>query len=201
MNKLVIATHNKDKLIEFHSILSGLELEIMTLNEFPEIGAIEETGTTFLENSFLKARTVFRQTQIPTIADDSGLEVDYLNGAPGIHSARFAGDTATYSENVEKLLRELEGVPLPSRKARFRSIVTFVNEDIEFWTEGHIDGTIADHPSGVGGFGYDPVFYIPNLKKTFAEISQHEKNLISHRGLALKKIRKLLVKTILDTDK
>ncbi len=195
MNTIVIATHNQDKLTEFYSILFGLGLKIMTLDEFPEIGEIEETGTTFLENSFLKARTVFGQTQIPTIADDSGLEVKYLNGAPGIHSARYAGDTATYSENIKKLLRELAGVAPPDREARFRSVVTFVSETVEFWTEGHIDGTITDHPSGVGGFGYDSVFYIPDLKKTFAEISQQEKNLISHRGLALKKFRKLLVKT------
>jgi len=194
--KIVLATHNHDKEIELQHSLRGLGVEICSLSEYPDIGDIEETGTTLLENSLLKAHTVHDRTGLPAIADDTGLEVDALDGAPGVYSARFAGADATYEDNVNKLLSVMEEVSDDMRSARFRTVISFVDGNQELWTEGHIDGKIIDFPRGNAGFGYDPVFYIPQLEKTFAELSTEEKNKISHRGLALQKLRKILVNVL-----
>ena len=194
--KIVLATHNHDKEIELQHSLRGLGVEICSLSEYPDIGDIEETGTTLLENSLLKAHTVHDRTGLPAIADDTGLEVDALDGAPGVYSARFAGADATYEDNVNKLLSVMEEVSEERRSARFRTVISFVDGNQELWTEGHIDGKIIDFPRGNAGFGYDPVFYIPQLEKTFAELSTEEKNKISHRGLALQKLRKILVNVL-----
>jgi len=194
--KIVLATHNHDKEIELQYSLRGLGVEICLLSEYPDIGDIEETGTTLLENSLLKAHTVHDRTGLPAIADDTGLEVDALDGAPGVYSARFAGADATYEDNVNKLLSVMEDVSDDMRSARFRTVISFVDGNQELWTEGHIDGKIIDFPCGNAGFGYDPVFYIPQLDKTFAELSTEEKNKISHRGLALQKLRKILVNVL-----
>jgi len=194
--KIVLATHNHDKEIELQHSLRGLGVEICSLSEYPDIGDIEETGTTLLENSLLKARTVYDRTGLPAIADDTGLEVDALDGAPGVYSARFAGADATYEDNLNKLLFSMEEVSEERRSARFRTVISFVDGNQELWTEGHIDGKIIDFPRGNSGFGYDPVFYIPQLEKTFAELSTEEKNKISHRGLALQKLRKILVNVL-----
>ena len=194
--KIVLATHNHDKEIELQYSLRGLGVEICLLSEYPDIGDIEETGTTLLENSLLKAHTVHDRTGLPAIADDTGLEVDALDGAPGVYSARFAGADATYEDNVNKLLSVMEDVSEERRSARFRTVISFVDGNHELWTEGHIDGKIIDFPRGNAGFGYDPVFYIPQLEKTFAELSTEEKNKISHRGLALQKLRKILVNVL-----
>ena len=194
--KIVLATHNHDKEIELQYSLRGLGVEICLLSEYPDIGDIEETGTTLLENSLLKAHTVHDRTGLPAIADDTGLEVDALDGAPGVYSARFAGADATYEDNVNKLLSVMEDVSEERRSARFRTVISFVDGNQELWTEGHIDGKIIDFPRGNAGFGYDPVFYIPQLEKTFAELSTEEKNKISHRGLALQKLRKILVNVL-----
>ena len=194
--KIVLATHNHDKEIELQHSLQGLGVEICSLSEYPDIGDIEETGTTLLENSLLKARTVYDRTGLPAIADDTGLEVDALDGAPGVYSARFAGADATYEDNLNKLLFSMEEVSEERRSARFRTVISFVDGNQELWTEGHIDGKIIDFPRGNSGFGYDPVFYIPQLEKTFAELSTEEKNKISHRGLALQKLRKILVNVL-----
>ena len=194
--KIVLATHNHDKEIELQHSLRGLGVEICSLSEYPDIGDIEETGTTLLENSLLKAHTVHDRTGLPAIADDTGLEVDALDGAPGVYSARFAGADATYEDNVNKLLSVMEEVSDDMRSARFRTVISFVDGNQELWTEGHIDGKIIDFPRGNSGFGYDPVFYIPQLEKTFAELSTEEKNKISHRGLALQKLRKILVNVL-----
>ena len=194
--KIVLATHNHDKEIELQHSLRGLGVEICSLSEYPDIGDIEETGTTLLENSLLKAHTVHDRTGLPAIADDTGLEVDALDGAPGVYSARFAGADATYEDNVNKLLFSMEEVSEERRSARFRTVISFVDGNQELWTEGHIDGKIIDFPRGNAGFGYDPVFYIPQLEKTFAELSTEEKNKISHRGLALQKLRKILVNVL-----
>jgi len=194
--KIVLATHNHDKEIELQHSLRGLGVEIFSLSEYPDIGDIEETGTTLLENSLLKAHTVHDRTGLPAIADDTGLEVDALDGAPGVYSARFAGADATYEDNVNKLLFSMEEVSEERRSARFRTVISFVDGNQELWTEGHIDGKIIDFPRGNAGFGYDPVFYIPQLEKTFAELSTEEKNKISHRGLALQKLRKILVNVL-----
>lgn len=194
--KIVLATHNHDKEIELQHSLRGLGVEICSLSEYPDIGDIEETGTTLLENSLLKAHTVHDRTGLPAIADDTGLEVDALDGAPGVYSARFAGADATYEDNLNKLLFSMEEVSEERRSARFRTVISFVDGNQELWTEGHIDGKIIDFPRGNAGFGYDPVFYIPQLEKTFAELSTEEKNKISHRGLALQKLRKILINVL-----
>ena len=194
--KIVLATHNHDKEIELQYSLQGLGVEICSLSEYPDIGEIEETGTTLLENSLLKAHTVHGRTGLPAIADDTGLEVDALDGAPGVYSARFAGAEATYEDNVNKLLSVMEDVSDDMRSARFRTVISFVDEIQELWTEGFIEGRITEDPRGNMGFGYDPVFYVPQLEKTFAELSTAEKNKISHRGLALQKLRKILINVL-----
>ena len=194
--KIILATHNRDKEKELQNSLQGINIEICSLFDFPEIGDIEETGATLLENSLLKARTVFNITGIPTIADDTGLEVDFLDGAPGVYSARYAGNNVSYQDNVNKLLIELDGVPHEKRKAKFRTVVTYIDKNDELWTEGHIDGIISESIIGDGGFGYDPIFFVPHIGKTFAELSSAEKNKISHRGIALQKLRKILINVL-----
>jgi len=194
--KIVLATHNHDKEIELQHSLRGLGVDICLLSEYPDIGEIEETGTTLLENSLLKAHTVHDRTGLPAIADDTGLEIDALDGAPGVYSARFAGPDATYEDNINKLLSEMEDVSDDMRSARFRTVISFVDEVQELWTEGFIEGRITEDPRGNMGFGYDPVFYVPRLEKTFAELSTAEKNKISHRGLALQKLRKILINVL-----
>ena len=195
--KIILATHNRDKEKELQISLKGMNIEVISLFDFPEIGDIEETGTTLFENSLLKSRLVFRKTGIPTIADDTGLEVDFLNGAPGVYSARYAGNNVSYKDNVNKLLIELNGIPSEKRTARFRTVITFVDENQEMSTEGHIDGIISESIKGDGGFGYDPIFFVPHLGKTFAELSSIEKNKISHRGIALQKLRKILINVLI----
>ena len=194
--KIVLATHNHDKEIELKHSLRGLGVEICSLSEYPDIDEIDETGATLLENSLLKANTVHDLTGLPVIADDTGLEVDALDGAPGVYSARFSGLNATYGDNVNKLLSVMEDVPDDMRSARFRTVISFVDETQELWTEGFIEGRITENARGNMGFGYDPVFYVPRLKKTFAELSTAEKNKISHRGLALQKLRKILINVL-----
>jgi len=192
MNKIVIATRNQNKLIEVKEILKDLHYEFVGLEKFPDIPEIEENGTTFLENSLIKARTVYNLTGYPSIGDDTGLEVDYLKGAPGVRSARFAGGKAISSDIISKLLIDLVGIPLERRTAQFRTVISFVTEQQEHWVEGIVKGLILNEPQGEGGFGYDSIFYYPPLKKTFAELSMGQKNKISHRGLALEKFRILL---------
>ena len=198
LNTIVLATHNRDKREELQEALSEFTLEILSLNDFPFIGEIEEVGKTLLENSMIKAKTVHNLTQLPVIADDTGLEVEALNGAPGIYSARYAGEDVTYEDNVNKLLAEMEDIPLENRKAQFRTVISFVDKDRELWTEGTIKGIIGETAKGKNGFGYDPVFFVPELEKTFSELSIGEKNRISHRGLAMKKFRILLREYISD---
>ena len=196
IKEIVIATHNPDKKKEMIVALCDLGVNILTLDNFPEIGEIEETGSTLLENSLIKARTVFAKTGIPTIADDTGLEVDALNGAPGIYSARYAGTNVTYEDNVRKLLTEMSSIDIKSRSARFKTVISFSYNNKELWTEGIIEGSITENPIGEKGFGYDPVFRVIETGKTFAEMTKKEKNKISHRGVALKKMSKLLMKNL-----
>ena len=198
LNTIVLATHNRDKREELQEALSEFTVKILSLNDFPFIGEIEEVGKTLLENSMIKAKTVHNLTQLPVIADDTGLEVEALNGAPGIYSARYAGEDVTYEDNVNKLLAEMENIPLENRKAQFRTVISFVDKDRELWREGTIKGIIGETAKGKNGFGYDPVFFVPELEKTFSELSIGEKNRISHRGLAMKKFRILLREYISD---
>ena len=192
IKELVIATHNNDKKTEMQYALKDLEVKILSLDSFPEIGEIEESGSTLLENSFIKAKEVYRKTGIPTLADDTGLEVEFLNGAPGVYSARYAGKNVTYEDNVKKLLSELSGVEKKLRSAQFRTVISFFSSKKELWVDGRIEGFITEKPIGEKGFGYDSVFFVPDRDLTFAQMGREEKNKISHRGLALKKMVKLL---------
>ena len=191
--KIVLATHNLHKQKEMNSILSSLGILIVGLDDFPQIGDIEETGSTLLENAFIKARTVHRLTGLPSIADDTGLEVDALHGAPGVYSARYAGQNPSFQENCDKLLSELKDSANQNRNAKFRTVIAFVDKKMEFQSEGVVKGVIVEKPRGVDGFGYDPIFQ-PNLYEiTFAEMDMEEKNRISHRSKALEKMKEILV--------
>ena len=194
--QIVLATHNRGKMEEMAAILGHLPVELLTLNAFPEIGDIPETGNTLKENAFIKAETVHRLTGLPALADDTGLEVDALNGAPGIYSARYAGADATFDDNCQKMLKELHGIPVEKRTARFRTVIAFVNGGEKEWVEGVAEGRIIEEKRGIGGFGYDPIFYYPPLRKTFAELDSVEKNSISHRGKALRNFCGILEKWI-----
>lgn len=194
--KIVVATHNTNKQKEINALLKDLNVNVLGMEHFPIISSIEETGSTLLENSLIKSRTVSQLTGLATIADDTGLEVDALHGSPGVYSARYAGSNATYEANVEKLLFELIEVPEALRTARFRTVISYVDNKKEFVDEGVIEGMITFKPSGNKGFGYDPIFKPLGFEKTFSEISQDKKNIISHRALALKKIKKTLKKQL-----
>jgi len=194
--QIVLATHNRGKMEEMSAILGHLPVELLALDAFPEIGDIPETGNTLKENAFIKAETVHRLTGLPALADDTGLEVDALNGAPGIYSARYAGADATFDDNCQKMLKELHGIPIEKRTARFRTVIAFVNGGEKEWVEGVAEGRIIEDKRGIGGFGYDPIFYYPPLRKTFAELDSVEKNSISHRGKALRNFCGILEKWI-----
>ena len=194
--QIVLATHNRGKMEEMSAILGHLPVELLTLDVFPEIGDIPETGNTLKENAFIKAETVHRLTGLPALADDTGLEVDALNGAPGIYSARYAGADATFDDNCQKMLKELHGIPIEKRTARVRTVIAFVNGGEKEWVEGVAEGRIIEEKRGIGGFGYDPIFYYPPLRKTFAELDSVEKNSISHRGKALRNFCGILEKWI-----
>ncbi|MFQ6609253.1 MAG: RdgB/HAM1 family non-canonical purine NTP pyrophosphatase [Fidelibacterota bacterium] len=186
--KIVLATHNADKRKELIPLFEPHGFEILTLNDFPAIGEIVEDGNTLLANALIKAKTVFRLTGIPSVADDTGLEVDALNGGPGVLSARYAGEHCSYSDNVRKLLTDLSDVEDQHREARFKTIMVFTDGKTELTTEGVVKGRILKQPKGVGGFGYDPVFYVHKMEKTFAQMSSIEKNKNSHRGIAAQKL-------------
>ena len=192
-NKLVLATHNLHKKMEINSILSSLGIHIVGLDQFPQIGYIEETGSTLLENAFIKARTVYESTGLPSLADDTGLEVDSLGGAPGVYSARYAGENPTYQENCTKLLLNLKGYPNKKRVARFKTVIAFADGEIEHSTEGVVKGLIVEKHRGIDGFGYDPIFQPESQNLTYAEMDADEKNRISHRFKALDKIKEFLI--------
>ena len=193
--KLVLATKNSGKVIEFRRILSDLgatHLEVVGLDEFPEIGEIEETGSTFEENSLLKARTICKLTGLPAIADDSGICVDALGGAPGLYSARYSGQGD--AANNEKLLAALANVPDKSRGAYFICVAAYVRPDgFERVEEGRFYGRILHQSVGSGGFGYDPLFQPEGLNCSSAELSAEEKDAISHRGKAMRAIAQYII--------
>ena len=190
---LVLATGNRDKQQEMKAFLQDLHLTIRTLDEFPAAPVVIEDGETCRSNAAKKAREIARFTGMLTLADDTGLEVDALGGRPGVYAARYAGVHATYEDNCRKLLDELTGVPMDQRGARFLTVVAIADSDaaVEF-VEGVLLGRIADHGSGMHGFGYDPVFVVPELGKTLAELTLDQKNQISHRGQALAKAKVVL---------
>ncbi len=186
MKTLVVATHNRGKVKEIEAILSFMDLEILSLQDFDNVPVIVEDGSSFRENARKKAEIIARFSGEVTLADDSGLEVDALGGRPGVFSARFDGENADDVANNIKLLKELQGVPLFNRTARFCCAVAVAipSGETEI-AEGYCNGLIAEKPRGVGGFGYDPLFIVPAYDKTFAELPLEVKNEISHRGKAL----------------
>lgn len=189
MKEIVIATQNKGKVAEIALALSKLPVKVMALSDFGPIPDAVEDGMSFLENALLKARHYAKYTGRACLADDSGLEVDFLQGAPGIYSARFAGEHGNDDDNNQKLLAELRDVSPQKRTARFRCVLAFVDSDEKvLTTDGVCSGVIGTQMQGTGGFGYDCLFYVPELKKTMAELSKDEKNAISHRGQALQKM-------------
>ena len=198
--KIVLATHNRGKMKEMSSILAHLPVKLLTLDDFPQIGEIPETGETLKENAFIKAETVHQKTGLPALADDTGLEVDALDGAPGVHSSRYDGETATFEDNCRKMMQEMDGIPAEERTARFHTVIAFVSDSGNEWTEGMVEGRILEKKQGDGGFGYDPLFYYPPLKKTFAELNSEQKNNISHRGKALRNFCQILEKRILTNN-
>ncbi|MBW7957621.1 MAG: XTP/dITP diphosphatase [Deltaproteobacteria bacterium] len=191
--KLVIATRNRGKAAEIAGLLEGTGVEVVTLNEYPSLVLPPETGDSFRENALIKARFVAEATGLPALSDDSGLEVDALSGAPGVFSARYAGEGATDADNYVKLLAALEGVPEGKRTARFRCAAAFVEPGKgEEVFEGEFEGEISTEPRGSGGFGYDPVFVVPGRGLTVAELPPGEKDRISHRAKALRAFRDFL---------
>jgi XTP/dITP diphosphohydrolase len=189
--KVIAATNNDGKLREIEEILSPLGIEIISLHSAGIYAEVEETGTTFEENSLIKAKSVALLCDYPVLADDSGLCVDALDGRPGVYSARYAGADASDAEKVDKLLDELHNIE--NRKAHFVSVISFVDTYGTVLTaEGSVDGSILYKPVGESGFGYDPVFYCDELQKSFAEASDEEKNSVSHRGRALRRMYELL---------
>ena len=184
--KLVVATHNQGKIREFKAVFHNLGIEVVGVGELVHVPEPEETGTTFLENARIKAQYYMKATNLPCMADDSGLAVDALGGAPGVYSARYAGPDCDDEANNIKLVHELQAVPFENRTAHYVcELVLAYPDDRELIARGTCSGLIQDTPEGDGGFGYDPYFYVPELKKTMAQISMEEKNKISHRGRAL----------------
>jgi XTP/dITP diphosphohydrolase len=188
--KVILATHNKDKRKEISQVFTGLKLDILSLDTFPQVGEIIENGTTIEENALIKAREVYRITGYPAISDDTGLEVDALDGKPGIYAARYAGENCSYSDNVNKLIYVMKNISLIDRTATFHTVMAFVDGKTELVADGFVKGLINETPRGDGGFGYDPIFYYPEMDKTFAEMSLKEKGSISHRGNAIRHLKK-----------
>ena len=193
--ELVVATRNKDKLREIKELLKGLAVEVFSLDSFKGVPEVIEDGKTLEENAVKKAAQVSKFLKKFVVADDSGLEVDFLNGDPGVYSARFSGKGATYKSNNEKLLRFLKDVPIAKRKACFKCVIAIADKGrIVGVAEGKCRGKIGFESKGRGGFGYDPVFIPDNYAKTFAEMGTSRKNKISHRSKALLKAKKIILK-------
>ncbi|MDH4222452.1 MAG: XTP/dITP diphosphatase [candidate division Zixibacteria bacterium] len=193
--KIILATRNNHKTEEIKRILEDSKIEILTLKDFPDIPEIEETGKTLEENAVLKAKQVYTAAGIPALADDSGLEVEVLNGDPGVMSARFAGPGCSYKDNNLKLLGLLKGISREKRGATFRCVVALaLNPDDIRVVEGKVKGFVTENEIGENGFGYDPVFFYPELNKTFAQLNSEEKNKVSHRGFAFRKAKELIKK-------
>jgi len=207
MMKLVLATHNRDKAEEIHAILDGLDVRLLTLDHFPGAPETVEDAGTLEGNALKKAREIRAFTGLSALADDTGLEVDALDGAPGVYSARFASPDASYEENRDHLLERLEGVPAEERGARFRTVMALAlspddaahlsrspRDTDALTSEGVLPGSITTEPRGSGGFGYDPVFHHPGAGRTLSEMTADEKNRSSHRYRALVEMRALLVR-------
>ena len=194
-NRLLLATSNTGKIAELSGLLAGRGIEVLGLDDIPagDQAPPEETGGNYCENALIKAGCWQSRSGLPTLADDSGLAVDYLDGAPGIYSARFAGAAATDRDNNNLLLRKLDGVPPADRGAAFHCCLALCRPAMPPLTfTGRVDGLILNRPAGKGGFGYDPLFYYPSLDKSFAQLNSAEKNKVSHRAVALRKFLRWL---------
>jgi XTP/dITP diphosphohydrolase len=198
--RAVLASKNPKKLVEMQKILSAQGVEVLLQSQAGVDVEVEETGTTFEENALLKARAVMEASGLPAIADDSGLCVDALNGAPGVYSARYGGEGLDDTGRYRLLLENMRG--MLDRRCKFVSVIccAFPNGDV-LTARGECPGTLAYAPKGEGGFGYDPIFFVPERKKTFAQLTQEEKNAISHRGLALKEFQQELERYLNGIDK
>tara|TARA_Y100001934_G_scaffold276081_2_gene371874 strand:- start:967 stop:1587 length:621 start_codon:yes stop_codon:yes gene_type:complete len=196
---IVLATNNQGKLNELKTLLSATQLEFRAQNEY-QVPEAEETGSTFIENALIKARNACKYSGLPSIADDSGLEVDCLDGAPGVKSSRFAGENATDSENLNKLLKAVQKFPAEKRTARFHCVMTYLRwekDPAPLISSCTWEGRITKTPRGQHGFGYDPIFFLTSHNKTSAELDIEEKNLLSHRGQALRNLTKQIGNQIL----
>ena len=189
----MLATRNRHKGEELAALLGDLDIRIRTLADFPDVPEVEEDGDTCETNAIKKARVVSNATGLPAVADDTGLEVDALGGRPGAYAARYAGEGASYEDNCRKLLQELAGVPRDKRTARFITVAAIAvpGETVEV-TRGVLDGSITEEAAGSRGFGYDPVFYVPEMRATLAEITAEQKNRISHRAKAFLQAKAIL---------
>lgn len=190
MKKIVLATGNQGKVREMADLLSDFGFDVVAQSEF-NVSDVAETGTTFVENAIIKARHAAKETGLPAIADDSGLEVDYLNGAPGIYSARYAGEGASDQDNIDKLLEAMQGVAEEQRSARFHCVLVLMrheNDPTPLICHGCWEGRILTEQSGENGFGYDPVFYVPEEGCASAQLEPARKKQLSHRGKALQKL-------------
>ena len=194
MEKIVFATANEGKVKEIKEILKDFPIEVVSMKEMGITADIEENGSTFEENSLIKARTLVKLTGLPALADDSGLEVDYLNGEPGIYSARYLGRDTDFDYKNNYIINKLSDAKDKERSARFVCVISLVLPDgREFVERGVVEGLIGYEQKGENGFGYDPIFYLPEYGKTSAELSPDEKNKISHRGKALSAMKKLIM--------
>jgi XTP/dITP diphosphohydrolase len=194
IDQIVLATHNPDKRVEIAALLSDLGITVRSLAEFLQAPVVVEDGKTCEANAIKKAKVIADYTGLIAVADDTGLEVDALGGRPGVHAARYAGVQVSYEDNWKKLLHELDGVPMERRGARFLTVVAIARPSVQQvdTVEGVLNGVIAQRPAGTGGFGYDPVFFVPELGKTLAELLPSEKNRISHRAQAFAKAKAVL---------
>ena len=187
MKNIIISSSNKHKISEIITTIQPFFDKIYSLSDFPDIEDIKEDGTSIIENSFIKSRVAFNHTKIPSMADDTILEVDHLMGDPGIYTARYAGENATYEDNMNKLIKNMEGVPFSQRTARFKTVVTYVDGINDFFVEGCLEGRILEEKQGDSGFGYDPIFYASEQNISLGNMSLEEKNKISHRAIAIQK--------------
>lgn len=185
MKQIVLATRNQHKVKELQGLLNGTGIKVLTLDDFPHVREVVEDGETIEHNALKKARETFRQTTLPALADDTGLEVFYLNDRPGVFSSRYAGPAASYADNCRKLLKELRGVPPRRRGAQFRCVIAFAAPGVEKTVEGVLPGVITEDPRGENGFGYDPIFLPAGSHQTLAQMTLQMKNHLSHRAKAI----------------
>ena len=196
--KIVFASRNEGKVKEIKSMLQGTEIELVSLNSYPDLPEVVEDGRSFLENALKKAKVISELTGEAVLADDSGLQVDFLKGEPGIYSSRYAGDRATDKENNVKLLAQLKNVPARKRTASFHCVLVLYKKDGSYDSfHGQWSGQIIDEARGSNGFGYDPIFWVPELNKTAAELPAEIKNKVSHRGQAFAQLKNRLLGKII----